>query len=192
MAGLLVFASTAAAGEATPTDTSTTAPATEAPATQAPVTETPATEAPATTEVPATTTTVPATTTTVPATTTTIPETTDVGPCVTDCIPESDDTCVGADCIPSAGGAMPTATLGAGALPFTGIEDVLAPLLLALTVVLGGVVAWRWAQLREAVAEAATGARGVPMAVSRSGYAGAMRQLDIEQRARQVFATRAA
>lgn len=203
IAGLLTFAAPAIAGEALATDASTTPPATQTPATSTPVTETPttstpSTEAPATTTttVPATTTAVPTTTTTVPTTTTTdVPTTTDVAPCVTDCIPVAEDTCVGVDCIPSAGGGVPTAGIvGSGALPFTGIEDVLAPLLLALTVVLGGVVAWRWAQVREAVAQAATRARQQPVdaPARHTGYATAARQLGIEQRARRVFTARVA
>lgn len=191
-AGLLVFASTAIAGEALPEDTSTT---TTPPTTSTPTTEVPATT---TTEVPATTTTtVPTTTTTttVPTTDpgTTIPTTTDEVPCVADCIPQAEAACTGADCLPIGSGAMPT-TVGAGAaLPFTGIGDMIAPILLALVVVIGGVVAWRWAQLREAVAEAATRARQLPARqVTRTGYEGAMRQLHIEHRARRVFTARVA
>jgi hypothetical protein len=59
--------------------------------------------------------------------------------------------------------------------------------------VLGGVVAWRWAQLRESVAEAARRAR--PMAAretTRTGYAAALRGHLIDQRARQVFTPRVA
>jgi hypothetical protein len=84
--------------------------------------------------------------------------------------------------------------VGAGsALPFTGIGDVLAPLLLGLVVVIGGVVAWRWAQLREAVAAAASRARDMPArSVTRTGYQAGMRQLHIEQRAARVFTARVA
>jgi hypothetical protein len=187
-AGLLVFASTAVAGEALPTDSSTT-PTTSTPTTSTPTTSTPATTT--TTSVPTTT-----TTTTVPTTTTTtaVPTTTDTvtDTCVVDCIPDAGDCVAGADCLPSAGGGIPTA-VGAGALPFTGIEDMILPILLGLTVVLGGVVAWRWAQIREAMAEAASRARDLPARNAvRTGYAGATRQLFIEQRARQVFIPRVA
>lgn len=207
IAGLLAFAAPAVAGEAPPADTSA-APTTSTPAT---TTSTPpattSTEPPATTssEPPATTSTVPATTTTtvpatttatVPATTTTttVPTTTDPtgDPCLVDCIPTESD-CVGVDCVPIGGaGGVPTA-LGAGSLPFTGIGDMIAPILMALVVLIGGVVAWRWAQLREAVAEAATRARELPARhATRTGYAGATRQLHIEHRARQVFVPRVA
>jgi hypothetical protein len=110
-----------------------------------------------------------------------------------DCIPEAEDCVAGAACLPTGGaGGIPTA-VGAGALPFTGIEDVILPILMGLTIVLGGVVAWRWAQIREAVAEAASRARELPARnISRTGYAGATRQLHIEQRARQVFIPRVA
>lgn len=194
-AGLLVFASTAVAGEALPTDTSstTTTPPTTTPTT---TTTTPTT----TTSVPTTTTTttVPTTTTTttVPTTTTTdptVPTTTDTDtPCVVDCIPTNQECTAGASCIPSAGGGVPTA-VGSGALPFTGIEDMVLPILMALVVVLGGVVAWRWAAIREAVAEAATRAREMPARQhGRTAYMHAARQLQIEQRARQVFVPRVA
>lgn len=154
------------------------------------VTETPATtvtEVPATTvtEVPATTVTEVPTTTVVTETPTTTPST----PCITDCIPETVDACV--DCIPSAGGGIPT-SVGSGALPFTGIEDSIAPILLALTVLLGGVVAWRWAQLRESVARDATQAHTTPARHVHTGYAAALRTEMIERRARQVFTPRVA
>ena len=180
IAGLLVFASTAVAGEALPTDTSTT------PTTSTPTTSTPTTTTTTTVPTTTTTTTVP-TTTGVPTTTDTVTDT-----CVVDCIPDADDCVAGADCLPHAGGGIPTA-VGAGALPFTGIEDMILPLLMGLTVVLGGVVAWRWAQIREAMAEAADRARSIPARnVARTGYAGATRQLHIEHRARQVFIPRVA
>lgn len=190
---MLTWAAPAIAGEALPTDPSTTPPATETPVTETPVTETPVTEVPTTTtttEVPVTD--VPTTTTTVP--TTDVPTTTNIDPCITDCIPEAEVGCIGADCVPvGAGAGIPTGVAGAGVLPFTGIEDVIAPLLLALTIALGGVVAWRWAQLREAVAQAATRARRQPARdAQRSGYAGAMRQLEIERRAQRVFTARVA
>ncbi|MCW2926908.1 MAG: hypothetical protein JWM86_876, partial [Thermoleophilia bacterium] len=124
--------------------------------------------------------------------------TTTAVPCAADCIPESTPVeCTTADCIPSsAGGAVPIGSGNAVAtLPFTGISDMLAPALLALVVVLAGVVAWRWAQLREAVAAAASRARDMPRygaSPTRTGYEGARRQLDIEQRARRVFEPRVA
>lgn len=212
LVGLVVLAPTAAADSGSgvtsapdpSTTTETTSPTTETPVT---VTETPVTTTPATTttETPATTTETPATTAT--PTTTTTPTTTAVPvagtptttptlgtdvPCVTDCIPASEE-CAGVDCIPSAGGGIPTAVGGAGMLPFTGIEDTIAPILLALTVVLGGVVAWRWAQLRESVARDAATARPLPAKdAARSGYAAAMRRQLIEHRARQVFTPRVA
>jgi hypothetical protein len=107
------------------------------------------------------------------------------------CIPTA-EPCDGAECIPTAGGAYPTAVAGAGSLPFTGIEDMIAPILLALTVVLGGVVAWRWARLRESVAEAAQRLRPIAAHETRTGYGSAVRTLGIEQRARQVFTPRVA
>jgi hypothetical protein len=197
IAGLVICAPTALADDsnadtsaASPPATQTPAtevPATEIPATQVPATETPATTVPATTEVAATTD-VPVT-----AVTTTVPGTgigDDIDACVADCIPVAADTCM--NCIPSAGGGIPHAVAGAGSLPFTGIEDTIAPLLLALVVVLGGVVAWRWAQLRESVATDADRARPLPAREARSGYAAAIRRNVIEQRARQVFTPRVA
>lgn len=210
LVGLVVLAPSAAAdtgsGDTSAPDpsttTTTTSPTTETPVTttETPVTTTPATtttETPATTTTDTPTTTEVATTTTVPATGT--PTTTATGtdvPCIADCIPAAEE-CVGMDCIPSAGGGIPTSygagSLGARSLPFTGIEDTIAPILLALTVVLGGVVAWRWAQLRESVARDASTARPIPAKEgTRSGYAAAMRRQLIEQRARQVFTPRVA
>jgi len=178
LAGLLVFASTAAAGEAL-VDSS------------APTTVTTVSTPPSTTSStpPSTTTSTP------PTTTTTTPPTTTDGtpdPCTKDCIPVAEEGCMTGDCVPTGSGGVPTA-VGAGYLPFTGIGDVIAPILLALTVLLGGVVAWRWAQLREAVAAAASRARQTPTSTNlRSGYTGATRQLHIEQRARRVFEPRVA
>lgn len=206
IAGLLVFAapaladnsssssdastSTATTSTSTTTDSSTSTPSTTSTtSTPSTTSSTPST----TTSVPSTTTSVPSTTTSVPTTTTSLPATT--GTCAVDCIPDTVETeCVTADCIPSAGGAVPGTTVGAGsALPFTGISDILAPLLMGLVVVIGGVVAWRWAQLREAVAAAAARARDLPARnVTRTGYAAGMRQLDIEQRAARVFTARVA
>lgn len=191
LAGLVVIVPTAAASDTSDTTTAppvtttttevpvTTTPTTETPTTSTPTTSTPTTSTPVTTSVPTTT------------TTTSIPTTgTDV-PCIADCIPVA-NACVGPDCIPTAGGAYPTAVAGAGSLPFTGIEDMIAPILLALTVALGGVVAWRWARLRESVAEAAQRARPIAVRETRTGYAAAVRTFGIEQRARQVFTPRVA
>ncbi len=197
LVGLVVLVPTAAATSDTsdtttapPVETTTTAPVTtEVPVTTTPTTETPTTSTP-TTSTPTTSTPV---TTTVPTTTTatTIPTTGTETPCIADCIPVANE-CTGPECIPNAGGAYPTAVAGAGSLPFTGIEDMIAPILLALTVVLGGVVAWRWARLRESVAEAAQRARPIAARESRTGYAAAARNFGIEQRARQVFTPRVA
>lgn len=203
LAILLVGTTSALASEATTVE----APSTDVPSTVVetvvpPTTDVPTTtEAPATTETPPTTTEVPGTTdvpftgTEVPGTMTEELGTTIPTGCEVDCIPTSEELGC-ANCIPTGAlgaGGIPT-TIGAGrALPFTGIEDAIAPLLLALTVVLGGVVAWRWAQLRESVAEA--GARRSETQVERtvrSGYTGAARQLEIEQRARRVFTARIA
>lgn len=191
LVGLVVLVPTAAASDtsdtttAPPAEATTTTPVT----TEVPVTTTPTTETP-TTSTPTTSTPV---TTTVPTTTTatTIPTTGTETPCIADCIPVA-DTCTGPECIPNAGGAFPAAVAGAGSLPFTGIEDMIAPILLALTVVLGGVVAWRWARLRESVAEAAQRARPIAAREARTGYAAAARSFGIEQRARQVFTPRVA
>lgn len=195
LVGLVVLVPTAAASDtsdtttAPPTDTTTTTPPPAATTTEVPVTTT--------TEVPVTTTSTPTTstpvTTSVPTTTTTtsIPTTGTEAPCLADCVPVA-DPCIGPECIPTAGGAYPTAVAGAGSLPFTGIEDMIAPILLALTVALGGIVAWRWARLRESVAEAAQRARPIAARETRSGYAAAARHFGIEQRARQVFTPRVA
>jgi hypothetical protein len=102
--------------------------------------------------------------------------------------------CLDATCTPiaNAGGAVPV--VGAGsALPFTGISDMVAPVLLALVVLLAGVVAIRWAQLREAVAR--HGARRVingAALVSKTGYAAAMREQIINDRARSFYGPRVA
>ena len=198
LVGLVVLVPTAAASDTsdtttappsnTSTSTTTTVPTTTT-TTEVPVTttttSTPTTSTP-TTSTPTTTTTVPTTTTT-----TSIPTTADEGPCMQGCIPTA-EPCEGPECIPSAGGAYPTAVAGAGSLPFTGIEDMIAPILLALTVVLGGVVAWRWARLRESVAEAAQRARPLAARETRTGYATAARNFGIEQRARQMFTPRVA
>jgi hypothetical protein len=186
--GIVVLAPAAYADSGSGTTSTTETPTTQTPVTETPTTQTPTTEVvtetPVTTQVP-TTTTVPTTGT--PITTDVTTDIPVVDTCVADCIPE-DAGCVGADCIPSVGGGIPTAVAGAGALPFTGIEDTIAPILLALTVVLGGVVAWRWAQLRESVAIDASRARPLPAREARSGYAAALRTHGIEQRARRVFA----
>lgn len=192
MAFVLATAAPAWAGEESSTDTGS-APKTEVPATEVPATEVPKTEVPKT-EVPATE--VPVTTTTdVPETVTTgVPDTT--GTCTVDCIPEDEpfvDECMGADCIPtSAGGIAPGIVGAGGALPFTGIGDVVAPLLLGLVVLIGGVVAWRWANVREAVAAASARRRRTRSWEPPSGYAGATRQLGYEQRAQQLFGHRVA
>lgn len=170
-AGLLVFAAPALAGEGLPTDST-------------PTTTT-------TTTVP-TTTSVPTTTTTVPTTTSSVPTTTSTEACAVDCIPGAEETCA-VDCVPIGGaGAVPASFAAGGALPFTGIEDMILPMLLGLVVLLGGVVAWRWAQLREAVAEAAGRARRLPAQDARTAYQAATRQLQIEHRARQMFMPRVA
>lgn len=199
--GLAICAPAALADGSNADTTASSSPATQTPATEVPSSEVPATQVPATTEVPVTTevpaTTEPGTTTTVPdvSPTTTVPGTglgDDIEACTVDCIPVADD-CV--NCIPSAGGGIPHAVAGAGvgALPFTGIEDTIAPLLLALVVVLGGVVAWRWAQLRESVAIDASRARRLPAQdLAQSGYGAAIRRNAIEQRARQMFTPRVA
>lgn len=182
---------------ATSSTTSTALPATtSAPTTVAPTTAT-STTATTTTVTPATTTATTTTATDTP-TTTAAPSCVDCAtpPCTVDCIPDDvPATCTAANCIPSAGGAAVPTAVGAGsALPFTGIGDMVAPLLLALTVVLGGVVAWRWAQLREAVARDAWQARRTPAsAPTRStGYDGAARQLQYEKRARRMLTPRVA
>ncbi len=189
LVGLVVLVPTAAASD---TSDTTSAPPSDTSSTEVPVTT--ATEVPVTTtEVPVTTSTeVPVTTTSTPVTTS-IPTTGAEAPCLTDCIPVAEaEACTGPECIPTGAGALPTTFGGAGALPFTGIEDMIAPILLALTVVLGGVVAWRWARLRESVAEAAQRARPIAAREARTGYAAAVRNLGIEQRARQVFTPRVA
>jgi len=185
VAATVVIVPTAAASDTS--DTTTAPPVTTTPVTEVPVTTTPVTTTPVTTTPATTTVTEVPTTTTLPSTTS-IPTTGTESPCIADCIPTADGC---ADCIPTAGGAY-TPTVGSGALPFTGIGDMVAPILLALTVVLGGVVAWRWAQLRESVAQAASRARPLPARETRSGYAAAMRSHDIERRARQVFTPRVA
>lgn len=173
------------------TSSSSTSEATTQVATETPATTTPATTTPATTT-PATTT--PATTTPITDGTPIVPGdgagvgVPDVDTCA-GCIPDDVDTCI--QCVPgAAGGGVPHAVARSGALPFTGIEDTIAPLLLALTVVLGGVVAWRWAQLRESVAIDASRARQqIPTQKAGSGYAAALRLHAIDQRARRVYSS---
>lgn len=185
-------------------DASTDAP----PAAPTTTTTTTTTEPPATTTTtpPATTTTVPSTTTTTVPTTTDVPATTTttdptgVGGDGTDggLIPDDEMAvdCIDATCAPvstAGSGVVPTA-VGAGvALPFTGIEDVVAPILLSLVVLLAGIVAIRWAQLREDVARIASrriiNGAGV---VTRTGYAGALREQQITARARRFYEPRVA
>jgi hypothetical protein len=200
IAGLLVFAARALADDtSSSSDATATAAATvDDSSSSAPATTTDSTTDSSTTSTPTTTSSTPTTTSSVPTTTTTtVPVTTDTitDACAVDCIPETvENECTAADCIPTSAGGISPGVVGAGtSLPFTGIGDVLAPLLLGLVVVIGGVVAWRWAQLREAVAAAASRARDMPARnVVRTGYEGALRQLDIEHRAARVFTTRVA
>ena len=173
-----------ATSDSTPGVTDTSAASTETDTSSASTdTDVPSTE----TEVPSTQTEVPSTTVTdVPVTTTTdVPGETDTD------IPVDVLGCTTADCIPTAGGITPTA-VGAGALPFTGIRDVIAPMLLGLVVLIGGVVAWRWAAIREAMAAAAARKQGRPVVYRVSGYGSASRQIQIEDRARRMFAPRVA
>lgn len=174
---------------------------------------------PTTTATPPTTVTTPTTTTeTAPATTTTTTTTegdvpTTVGDATTttttttdgdlpldDLVTDIPDDvagagdCVTATCIPmaNAGGVLPVTGAG-GALPFTGISDMIAPIMLALVVLLAGIVAIRWAQLREAVAR--TRSRRVIDAgalVAKTGYAAAMREQAINDRARSFYGPRVA
>lgn len=178
---------------ATPPATTTTVP----PATTTtvpPVTTTTTPPTTTTTTVPPTTTT---TTTDVPSTTTTT--TTDGDGTGTDLIPEdvmvdTVDGCAAANCIPAAAGAGGVPITGAGGrLPFTGIGDVIAPILLSLVVLLAGIVAIRWAQLREAVARTTSrriiGGSGV---TTRTGYSSALREQQITARARRFYEPRVA
>jgi len=186
MAAVLATALPAYAGEES-SGTTTTTPTTEVPVTEVPVTEVPVTTTtPSTTDVPETV------TTDVPD-----PVVTDVDTgCVVDCIPEDEpvvEDCVTTDCIPVGSGAVAPVAVGSGAvLPFTGIEDVIAPLLLGLVVFLGGFVAWRWAGLREAVAAASTRRGRTNAYTPPTGYGGAAKQLGFEQRAAEVFSARVA
>ncbi|MBC7462415.1 MAG: hypothetical protein H7287_13745 [Thermoleophilia bacterium] len=105
------------------------------------------------------------------------------------------NACTGATCIPTSADGIPSAVRGTGttgALPFTGVGDMIAPVLLALTVLLGGVVAWRWAQLRESVARDADRAIETPARTKHTGYQQSLRRTEIEGRARSVFQPRVA
>jgi len=92
------------------------------------------------------------------------------------------------------GDAIPTPVANSNQLPFTGVGDMVGPILLALIVVLGGVVAWRWAQLREAVAKAASQVRHAPVDDAKlpTGYDAALRRVKLEKAARRVFNPRVA
>lgn len=199
---------------AAPATTVTEAPATTVTEVPATSTDVPATATTSVTDVPgATTTDVPVTTTTdVPVTTatdvpvsdvastTTLPMTADTGvdDCVTGCIPTDTlpSAVAGAGVVPTAGyGSRYGSRYAGGMLPYTGIEEAIAAVLLALTVVLGGVVAWRWAQLRESVAADASAralGRAVVMTDRPSGYQPELRRGLIELRARQMFTPRVA
>lgn len=73
------------------------------------------------------------------------------------------------------GGPRPSA-----ALPFTGIEDVLLPLLLGAIVAMGGVVAYRHASLRENMMGRIAAAAGRPCERA-TGYAAALREIEESQ-----------
>ncbi len=61
---------------------------------------------------------------------------------------EAGDECsAGADVLGKS--AAPAAVAGAGALPYTGIGDVLLPILLGAIGLMGGVVLYRWAFVRD-------------------------------------------
>lgn len=151
-----------------------------------------------------TTTTTPPTTTVPPVTTTTtdVPETTGTTTTTTtttddvDLIPDDvlATDCLDATCAAGGVGGVPTGVVGSGrALPFTGISDIVAPMLLALVVLLAGIVVIRWAQLREAVARNASRRliNGSAL-VSRTGYAGALKEQQLTNRARNFFEPRVA
>jgi hypothetical protein len=191
--GLLTIAPTAALADgATATDTPTT------------TTTTTDTAAPPVTTTTTTDTGAPPATTTTTGTDTTTETTPDVGTTVTTTdtvtelpmsvaevplIPESSE-------IPIGSGAAPTGvpSIGSGrSLPFTGIGDMVGPITLALVALLGGVVAMRWAQMRESVARDAANRRnllGAPTPAT--GYDRALRSFEIDARARRVFSARVA
>lgn len=81
------------------------------------------------------------------------------------------------ECTPVAGAGMAPSPVvrGAGALPFTGIEDILLPSLGGLLLLLGGIVAYRYASVRDSVDEEIAN-RPIP-ARRITGYEGAQDQM---------------
>lgn len=184
---------TTAATPAADTTTATAVPTTVATTTDATTTTTATTDAvPTTTDITPTPTTTDTTTTT--DETTAVPTVTETG------IPEDViEACSDATCIPASAAGLPSAVSGTGVgpsrgamLPFTGVGDMVAPVLLALTVLLGGAVAWRWARLRETEARGAVTASSGSERSKATGYRRALRRHEIDQRARAVFAARVA
>ncbi|MCW2959701.1 MAG: hypothetical protein JWM90_88 [Thermoleophilia bacterium] len=186
---LAVVPASALATGATATDTpATTTTTTDTAAPPVTTTTTTDTDAP-----PATTTTATDTTTeTTPDVGTTVTTTdtiTDLPSMEVPLIPESTE-------IPIGSGAAPAGvpSIGSGAsLPFTGVGDVVGPITLALVALLGGIVAMRWAQMRESVARDAANRRnllGAPTPAT--GYDRALRSFEIDARARRVFSARVA
>lgn len=186
---LLVLAPMASAGEppaTTPSDTSSTTQ-TSPPAS----TSTSSSASTSTTTTPPTTTTTPptTTTTTTPTTTTTTTPTSTAtgipGGSLPD-IPEN-DACItsiaACDDLPVGGeGVGPSPAYGAGGLPFTGIEDFILPLLLGIVALLGGVIAYRYATVRERLARMIRASQERAANRRVTGYTWALHNMDADSR----------
>lgn len=167
-----------------PTDTSTAA-------TTSTDTSSTSTETTATTTPPPTTTTTTTTDTPTTTTTTTVPDGIGTGTSV-DLLP-ADEPCdgvVGAvacgsdNALPVAGeGVGPSPVVGgSGALPFTGIEDALLPALIGLVALLGGVIAYRYATVKERLSRVLRVAQERAARRRINGYTNALRNFDADNR----------
>lgn len=170
-------ASSTAVSSTAPAETSTSAE----PSTTTTTTTPPETTATTTTT---TTTTPPATTTTTPtpvATTTGMPNV-DIptnDPCIDD-IAACDDLPVAGEGV---GPGVAAPVVGAGrALPFTGIEDWVLPILMGLVALLGGVTAYRYASVREGLGRAMRAAQERKARRRVTGYTYALDNMDANAR----------
>lgn len=68
-------------------------------------------------------------------------------------------------------------------MPFTGIEDVLLPLFMGALALLAGVIAYRFAAVRDMVARARAVAIAERERRQGTGYSYAMRNIDADQQA---------
>lgn len=106
--------------------------------------------------------------------------------CTVDCIPTDDCTTNpdSAACNPTLGeGAGPTPTAGAGRLPYTGPGDTFLQILLASIALLAGVMAFRYASVKERFVRGRDAAYAAMSRRPRTGYAGYQRNIDADAQA---------